>query len=58
MQRNDMAVWRGEGDFLQILKKDTDVKIYVSDAATEEQFDLGYQLKHIDKIFKRPLGKS
>lgn len=58
VQRNAMPVWRGEGDFLQLLKKDTEVKKYLSDAEIEEQFDLGYHLKHIDTIFKRVFGES
>lgn len=58
VQRNAMPVWRGEGDFLQLLKNDTEVKKYLSDAEIEEQFDLGYHLKHVDTIFKRVFGES
>ncbi|MDA9493101.1 MULTISPECIES: adenylosuccinate lyase [Bradyrhizobium] len=58
VQRNAMPVWRGEGDFLQLLKKDTEVKKYLTDAEIEEQFDLGYHLKHVDTIFKRVFGES
>jgi len=58
VQRNAMPVWRGEGDFLQLLKKDAEVKKYLSDAEIEEQFDLGYHLKHVDTIFKRVFGES
>ncbi|WP_025037272.1 adenylosuccinate lyase [Bradyrhizobium sp. DOA9] len=58
VQRNAMPVWRGEGDFLQLLKKDTEVKKYLTDAEIEEQFDLGYHLKHVDTIFKRVFGEA
>jgi len=58
VQRNAMPVWRGEGDFLQLLKKDTEVRKYLSDAEIEEQFDLGYHLKHVDTIFRRVFGES
>lgn len=58
VQRNAMPVWRGEGDFLQLLKKDTEVKKYLTDAEIEEQFDLGYHLKHVHTIFKRVFGES
>ena len=58
VQRNAMPVWRGEGDFLQLLKSDAEVKKYLSDAEIEEQFDLGYHLKHVDTIFKRVFGDS
>ena len=58
VQRNAMPVWHGEGDFLQLLKKDAEVKTYLTDAEIEEQFDLGYHLKHVDTIFKRVFGES
>ncbi|WP_438274944.1 adenylosuccinate lyase [Nitrobacter sp.] len=58
VQRNAMPVWRGEGDFLDLLKKDADVKKYLSDAEIAEQFDLGYHLKHVDTIFRRVFGSA
>ena len=58
VQRNAMPVWRGEGDFLSLLKADADVKKYLSDAEIEERFDLGYHFKHVDTIFKRVFGTS
>ena len=58
VQRNAMPVWRGEGDFQTLLKKDADVKTYLTDAEIEEQFDLGYHLKHVDTIFKRVFGEA
>jgi adenylosuccinate lyase len=56
VQRNAMPVWRGEGDFLALLKKDAEVKAKLSNAELEELFDLGYHLKHVDTIFKRVFG--
>jgi len=58
VQRNAMPVWRGEGDFQALLKKDSDVRKYLSDAEIAEQFDLGYHLKHVDTIFKRVFGPA
>ncbi|MBI5265327.1 MAG: adenylosuccinate lyase [Bradyrhizobium sp.] len=58
VQRNAMPVWRGEGDFQTLLKKDTDVRKYLTEADIEEEFDLGYHLKHVDTIFKRVFGES
>lgn len=58
VQRNAMPVWRGEGDFQSLLKKDADVKKYLSDKEIEEQFDLAYHFKHVDTIFKRVFGAS
>ncbi len=47
-----------EGDFLELLKQDKDVRKVLSDAELEELFDLGYHLKNIDFIFKRVFGDS
>jgi adenylosuccinate lyase len=58
VQRNAMPVWRGEGDFQTLLKQDADVKKYLSDKEIEEQFDLGYHLKHVDTIFRRVFGEA
>jgi adenylosuccinate lyase len=58
VQRNAMPVWRGEGDFLSLLKADPEVKKALSDAELEELFDLGYHLKNVDTIFKRVFGET
>ncbi|MBB4196448.1 adenylosuccinate lyase [Rhodoblastus sphagnicola] len=58
VQRNAMPVWRGEGDFLTLLKQDPDVSKLMSDSELEEKFDLGYHLKHVDTIFKRVFGRA
>ena len=53
VQRNAMPVWRGEGEFLPLLKADPDVSKVLSDAELEALFDLGYHLKNVDTIFAR-----
>jgi adenylosuccinate lyase len=58
VQRNAMPVWRGEGEFMTLLKADKDVTKYLTDAEIEEQFDLGYHFKHVDTIFNRVFGPS
>ena len=58
VQRNAMPVWRGEGDFLTLLKADKDVKERLNDVELEELFDLGYHLKHVDTIFRRVFGEA
>jgi adenylosuccinate lyase len=58
VQRNAMPVWRGEGQFLPLLKADTDVSALMSDAELEALFDLGYHTKHVDTIFTRVFGRS
>ena len=58
VQRNAMPVWRGEGDFLTLLKNDKEVRKLLDAPELEELFDLGYHLKNIDFIFKRVFGES
>ncbi len=58
VQRNAMPVWRGEGDFLTLLKADPDVSKALSPAELESLFDLGYHLKNVDYIFERVFGRS
>jgi adenylosuccinate lyase len=58
VQRNAMPVWRGEGDFQTLLKKDVGVKKYLTDAEISAEFDLGYHLKHVDTIFRRVFGEG
>ncbi len=56
VQRNAMRAWRGEGEFLELLKADKDVAKVLSAQALETLFDLGYHLKHVDTIFDRVFG--
>jgi adenylosuccinate lyase len=56
VQRNAMPVWRGEGEFLTLLKADKDVAKALSAAELESLFDLGYHLKQVDTIFARVFG--
>jgi adenylosuccinate lyase len=56
VQRNAMPVWRGEGDFLTLLKADKEVRAALSEAELESLFDLGYHFKQVDAIFARVFG--
>ena len=56
VQRNAMRAWRGEGEFLNLLKSDKDVAKVLSAHELETLFDLGYHLKHVDAIFERVFG--
>ena len=56
VQRNAMPVWRGEGDFLSLLKADKDVSSKLTVQELEDCFDLDYHLKHINTIFRRVFG--
>jgi adenylosuccinate lyase len=56
VQRNAMPVWRGEAEFLDLLKKDPEVSSKMSAAELESCFDLDYHFKHVDTIFRRVFG--
>jgi len=56
VQRNAMPVWRGEGNFLDLLKADKDVSSKLSDDELDGLFDLSYHTKHVDTIFQRVFG--
>jgi adenylosuccinate lyase len=58
VQRNAMPVWRGEGDFLSLLKKDPDVSKALGAAELEALFDLDYHLKHVETVFQRVFGET
>ncbi len=56
VQRCAMPVWRGEGQFLDLLKADKQVAAHMKPAELEALFDLGYHTKHVGTIFKRVFG--
>ena len=56
VQRNAMPVWRGEGNFLDLLKADKEVTAVMKPAELEALFDIGYHTKHVDTIFSRVFG--
>ena len=58
VQRNAMPVWRGEGDFLTLLKNDPEVIQRIPEPELEACFDLAYHFKHVDTIFQRVFGHS
>ena len=58
VQRNAMPVWRGQGDFLTLLKADRDVAAALSAGELEALFDLAYHTRHVDTIFRRVFGAS
>jgi adenylosuccinate lyase len=58
VQRCAMPVWRGEGQFLDLLKADKDVSAHLTNAELEALFDLGYHTKHVNTIFARVFGTA
>ncbi len=58
VQRNAMAAWQGDGDFMNLLKADPEVAEILDEPKLAELFDLGYHLKHVDTLFRRVFGIS
>jgi adenylosuccinate lyase len=58
VQRNAMKAWAGEGDFLDLLKADKDVRKHLSEAELADNFDLDFHFAHVDTIFRRVFGRS
>jgi adenylosuccinate lyase len=58
VQRNAMKVWESDGQLslLDLLKADAEVTAALSPQEIEDNFDLGYHLKHVDTIFARVFG--
>ena len=56
VQRNAMKTWRGEGDFLGLLKADAEVRKYLDEKELAANFDLDFHFAHVDTIFHRVFG--
>ena len=56
VQDNAMPAWRGEGNFISLLKQDPNVSAVLSDAEIEAMFDDAHHTKHVDTIFARVFG--
>jgi adenylosuccinate lyase len=58
VQRNATKTWRGEGDFLALLKADVDVRKYLSEKELAANFALDHHFTQVDTIFRRVFGKA
>ena len=56
VQRHAMAVWNGDGAFLDRLRADPEVTRHLDAASLELLFELADYLKHADTIFRRVFG--
>ena len=52
-QRNAMKCWKGNKNFLSLLKADTEVTAVLTQAELESLFDYQYYLRYVDEIFER-----
>jgi adenylosuccinate lyase len=53
VQRNAMKSWKGNRNFLTLLKSDSGVKDVIPAAELDKIFDYQYYLQHVDEIFRR-----
>ncbi|MCC7429374.1 adenylosuccinate lyase [bacterium] len=51
VQKNAMEVWKTKENFKEVLKKDSEIRVYLSVEELESCFDLKKSLKHVDYIF-------
>ena len=58
VQRNAMKAWRGEGDFLALLKADADLRKHLSEKELAANFDLDFHFAQVDTIFQRVFGRA
>jgi len=53
VQRNAMKAWKGNRDFLKMLKTDPEVVAILPPSELEPLFDYQYYLRYVDEIFER-----
>jgi adenylosuccinate lyase len=53
VKRNAMKAWKGNKDFLTLLKADPEVTAKLSPAELEPLFDYQYYLQYVDEVFER-----
>src|SRR6266852_3095789 len=58
VQRNAMKVWDEGKDFKTLLAQDPEVKKLLSPQDLDAAFDLDHELRHVDAVFERVLGKN
>jgi adenylosuccinate lyase len=58
VQRSAMRAWMGEGDFLSLLKADSELRAHLSDGELAELFDMHHHFKQVDLIFERVFGST
>ncbi|MEW6411610.1 MAG: adenylosuccinate lyase [Candidatus Zixiibacteriota bacterium] len=57
VQRSAMAAHSGKGMFRDLVKKDAEIRGFLSEAEIDSCFDLSYYTRNVGKIFKRVFGK-
>ncbi len=57
VQRNALAAAEGKGAFHELVKRDGEIRKYLSESEIDGCFDLAYYTKNVDSVFKRVFGK-
>jgi adenylosuccinate lyase len=58
VQQHALAAWKDGGSFRERVLKDKEIATHLSRKQMERAFDLGRQLRNVDKIFARVFGES
>ncbi len=58
VQEHAMAAWESDGDFRARVAADARIAKFMNAAALQKTFDLKRQLRYVDAIFERVLGKQ
>jgi len=53
VQRISMQVWQGRENFRELLLRDSEINLYLSESEIRRCFDCQNYLKNIDQIFSR-----
>ncbi len=57
VQRNAMMAHEGKGQFRELVKRDKEIRSFLSEAEIDSCFDLTYYTKNVGKIFRRVFGR-
>lgn len=55
-QRNAMKVWDEGGEYLELIRKDTDISSKLGVEEIDRVFDLKHYLRNVEKVFARVFG--
>ncbi|HUV31057.1 MAG TPA: adenylosuccinate lyase [Acidobacteriota bacterium] len=56
VQRNGLLATAGKGSFRDLVRRDEEIRKYLSLPEIDDCFDLSYYTKHVGKIFRRVFG--
>lgn len=57
VQSNAMKAWKGDQNFLDLLKRDKRIRKFLTEEELEDCFDIKYYLRNVNHIFRRVFRK-